>query len=120
MCGRVSHEQLAAYYRAADLLLLPSSGEGFPLVVQEALCCGTAVLSTAEVASACPAATAMIHTGPTPRRDAAIDGWAQALEQALLESDDSEARQARSLAARALWSWEDCASRYLELFAEIR
>jgi glycosyltransferase involved in cell wall biosynthesis len=117
--GRVSHEQLASYYRAADLLLLPSSGEGFPLVVQEALCCGTAVLSTEEVASACPAAAAMIRTGPTPGRDAAIDAWAKALEGALSDSGEFDARQARSQAARALWSWEDCARRYLDLFAEI-
>ncbi len=117
--GRVSHEQLAGYYRAADLLLLPSSGEGFPLVVQEALCCGTAVLSTAEVATACPAAAAMIRTGPPPRRDADIDAWAKVLEEALSDSVDLDARQARSQAARALWSWEDCARRYLSLFAEI-
>jgi glycosyltransferase involved in cell wall biosynthesis len=117
--GRVSHEQLASYYRAADLLLLPSSGEGFPLVVQEALCCGTAVLSTEEVASACPPAAAMIRTCPTPRRNDGIDGWAEALSEALSGGDDVDAREARSRAARAMWSWEDCARRYLELFAEI-
>jgi glycosyltransferase involved in cell wall biosynthesis len=120
VCGRVSHDRLAGYYRAADLLLLPSSGEGFPLVVQEALCCGTAVLSTEEVASACPPATTMIRTGPTPRRGEDIDGWAKALEEALSGGDDFDARQARSGAARAMWSWEDCARRYMNLFAEIR
>jgi glycosyltransferase involved in cell wall biosynthesis len=117
--GRVSHDRLASYYRAADLLLLPSSGEGFPLVVQEALCCGTGVLSTEEVASACPPAAAMIRTCPTPRRDDGIDGWAQALEEALSDGGDVESRQARSQAARAMWSWEDCARSYLNLFAEI-
>jgi glycosyltransferase involved in cell wall biosynthesis len=117
--GRVSHEGLASYYRAADLLLLPSSGEGFPLVVQEALCCGTDVLSTEEVAGACPPAAPLIRTCRTPRRDAGIDGWATALEEALSHGGNVDAREARSQAARALWSWEDCARRYMDLFAEI-
>jgi glycosyltransferase involved in cell wall biosynthesis len=51
--GRVEHEHLPCFYQAADVLMLPSAGEGFPLVVQEALCCGAGVLSTDEVASAC-------------------------------------------------------------------
>jgi glycosyltransferase involved in cell wall biosynthesis len=51
--GRVEHEHLPCFYQAADVLMLPSAGEGFPLVVQEALCCGAGVLSTDEGASAC-------------------------------------------------------------------
>ncbi|RZK23398.1 MAG: glycosyltransferase, partial [Flavobacterium sp.] len=42
--GRKSHEELAALYQASDLLIVPSTGEGFPLVVQEAMACGLSVL----------------------------------------------------------------------------
>ncbi len=38
---------LRDYYWASDVLLLPSTGEGFPLVVMEAMACGTpAIIST--------------------------------------------------------------------------
>jgi hypothetical protein len=37
---------LEAEYRAADLLAFPTLGDGFGLVIQEAMCCGTPVLTT--------------------------------------------------------------------------
>lgn len=52
--GRVDYSQLAAYYQAADLLIVPSLvsnpkstfEEGIPRVVMEALSCGTPVIGT--------------------------------------------------------------------------
>ena len=46
LLGTLSQEDLARWYRAVDLLVLPSHSEGTPLVVMEALCCGTPVLAT--------------------------------------------------------------------------
>ena len=46
LLGTLSPEELAHWYRAADLLVLPSHSEGSPLVVMEALSCGTPVLAT--------------------------------------------------------------------------
>jgi glycosyltransferase involved in cell wall biosynthesis len=46
LLGSLSQEELARWYSAADLLVLPSHSEGSPLVVMEALSCGTPVLAT--------------------------------------------------------------------------
>jgi len=45
--GNMPHTQLAHFYNAADALVLPSSREGMPNVVLEALACGTPVIATA-------------------------------------------------------------------------
>ena len=46
LLGALSQEELACWYRSADLLVLPSHSEGTPLVIMEALSCGTPVLAT--------------------------------------------------------------------------
>lgn len=114
--GQLDHEQLATAYRAADLLLLPSLTEGFPLVVQEALACGTAVLSTDEVAMACPEATTMIRSAPVPTLPEHLEAWTDALRAALSDREFICDREARSIRARSLWSWPACANEYVAIY----
>ncbi len=42
----IPRAQLAAEYQAADVLIFPTLADGFGLVIQEAMCCGTPVITT--------------------------------------------------------------------------
>ncbi len=44
--GRVLHDELPRYYAAADIMLLPSSAEGWANVLLESMACGTPVVAT--------------------------------------------------------------------------
>jgi glycosyltransferase involved in cell wall biosynthesis len=44
--GSFPHKETASIYRACDIFILPSEGEGFPLSVQEAMASGLPIITT--------------------------------------------------------------------------
>ncbi len=114
-----SGASLAELYRAADLLVLPSTGEGFPLVVQESMACGTPAIVGRDTASALPGVDQMLFFESVDV-DSALPAWHRRLTT-LVADPQQLARRRREVAdwASNHWSWERCANAYLEVIREI-
>ena len=119
--GRLDPPAVAERMREADVLVLPSKGEGFPLVVQEALSCGTPVLVSKAVDEAFPRNDARCVWSVD--LDAEPELAAQRLAERLAELRDDlvRVRGARLDAQRlaAQWSWDECVSSYLHIYSEL-
>jgi D-inositol-3-phosphate glycosyltransferase len=107
----VDRRELAAYYRAADLTVVPSRNESFGLVALESQACGT------------PVAAAAVGGLPTAVGSAGVlveghdpEVWAGALDRALRNPPDPGAarRQARR------FSWEATTAGLLAAYEQAR
>src|SRR5205085_12590480 len=96
--------ELAAHYAGADLLAFPTLGDGFGLVMQEAMCCGTPVVTTP-----CGGGPECITDGVdgwiVPPRD--IDALVERLRDCAAQRGHLHdmGRAARARAER--WTWRD-------------
>jgi glycosyltransferase involved in cell wall biosynthesis len=112
----LSNAELAPLYQISDLLVLPSKGEGFPLVVQEAMACGTPVMVSPEVAHAYPEAKSLMFAAEVETSDA-IANWFEKIEHLLNDPIEiSELRSQVYIFAQEHWSWKDCAESYYKIF----
>ena len=100
--GHRTPEQLKSDYNCADLLLLPSSREGWANVLLEAMACGTRVLATSvwgtpEVVAAPAAGTLLAERSVA------------ALTLAIAEEMQQPADRAATRSYAELFSWDDTA-----------
>jgi alpha-maltose-1-phosphate synthase len=110
----VAQAALRDWYWAGDVLILPSTGEGFPLSVAEAMACGCPAIVSPETYAAWADGREhflVAESSPTPDAVRALLAGASPLL-------DPAARAATSAYAAASWDWDRAAEAYLALFAE--
>lgn len=115
--GQCDRQQMIDIYQSSDLLVLPSKGEGFPLVVQEAISCGLPVLVSAETASGDPEAKGFLMTADLNRKsfEVAINAF---LARRAMELDPVIRGRRHDFAA-SHWNWTDTVAQYRHLFHEL-
>ena len=115
--GYVAQDQLAPYYRAADVFALASEFDNSPNVVLEAMACGLPIVAT-DVGGVAEFVVADRGGSLVPRGDAA--GMAEAIARWLT---DSGRRADASTANRRLvlerHSWRASAERLLEVYRDV-
>jgi glycosyltransferase involved in cell wall biosynthesis len=110
---------LVPLYQAADLLVLPSVGEGLPLVAQEAMSCGTPVLVGNDTAQAIGAPADIVFSRPVGGART-IEEWEEAIRTLIADRDALSAiRPAVAGFARQSWSWTACARSYSTVFEDL-
>ncbi len=121
VAGPLPASALAQLYRAGDLLLLPSVGEGFPLVIQEALASGLPVVCGRDSAEADPFAAPYLNGVAIDPDD--VPGTVARLSEAIrgaLQYDSPAGRVSeRAAFARARYSWPAAAERYNAVLSEL-
>jgi glycosyltransferase involved in cell wall biosynthesis len=113
---------MAAVYRACDLLVLASTGEGFPLVVQEALASGLPVVCSAETLEADPAMKEFVQGALTYPADdeKTAQAFVTAIDDLLKSEPNSNSKSSERRAfAVSRYSWQHAAERYLEIASRL-
>jgi glycosyltransferase involved in cell wall biosynthesis len=115
--GGLDQASLAPLYRASDVFVLPSTGEGFPLVLQEALASGLPSVCGADTARADSRITGLVRPVALDAADPAGTAAAvlAAVRASIAHGTPEESRR-RSELMRAWYSWPRAAEQYEDIF----
>lgn len=106
--GFVSQERLAAIYRGAIALVMPSLEEGFGLPIVEAMACGTPVIASNIPPLAEVAGDAAVYVGP--RSTQSIATAMETVDRSLIERGRARAMQ---------FTWRRCAEQTREVYRAV-
>jgi glycosyltransferase involved in cell wall biosynthesis len=114
---------LVPLYQSGDVFVLPSIGEGLPLVMQEALACGLPVICGSETAIADPAAKAFIEgvAIDSLAPDQTAHSFAAAIDRVLAGETalSQEPAMARNAYVSSHYSWNEAAMTYLAIMQNL-
>jgi glycosyltransferase involved in cell wall biosynthesis len=116
LAGWRAHELLPDAVNAADLLVLPSAGEAFGLVLVEAMACGLPVLACASHGPVEIVANG--KTGWLVPPDG-VDALTDALLAAASDREERRARGERAYAESRRYAWPAIARRLASLYSEL-
>jgi D-inositol-3-phosphate glycosyltransferase len=109
------HHLLATYYRAADVVLVPSRSESFGLVALEASACGTPVVATA-VGGLLSLVDDGLNGFLVPERDGQL--FASRVAQILGDAHGAQLMSERAVQRSLGYSWQGAARRMRRVVAE--
>jgi len=107
-------------YQACDALILPSVGEGFPLVIQEALACGLAVICASETVAADQAIENIVtHVAVNSAHlNETMAAWIAGVDDVLVTHSD-ELQRVRANFASQRYGWPGAILRYNDIIQNI-
>lgn len=112
---------MATLYRACDFLVLPSTGEGFPLVVQEALASGLPVVCGADTLAADHTLREFVQGVPVypGDDDRTAREFLHAIDEFLHSDAKTNSPAERHAFAASRYSWQAATERYLEIASRL-
>jgi glycosyltransferase involved in cell wall biosynthesis len=114
--GNKSQAELKEFYQLSDVFILPSYGEGFPLVIQEAMASGLPIITTDQKEYQSYLDNQFIELVP---RD--TDSFREALDRVFFDEDKYQKMSEYSRkAALEMFSWEDSVTRISEVYKKLQ